>query len=502
MCVRLTQWPIDRLRRRQSQLRHKPLVLVQTVASRLVVAAASDEARGGGITVGMTLAEARALCSGLFHHEHAPQRDQRSLEVLGRWLIARFSPVVVVQPPDALLLDVTGSERLFGGLPRLAGLVHDAVAALQVTHRLAIAPTCGAAWALASFGTTGVQIVSTEQIAAALHPLPAAALRLDHEMIVALHHLGVETIGDLVRLPRQSLPSRFGPSLLLQLDRAFGRVAEPLVPLAHHVRIQASLQFESGIDSPEIINLAVRHLLDQVTPQLAWRGAGARHMLILLRCDGSPTVTKTLSLSRPTRDAKKLLNLLQCATEGISVVTKIIGITLSVPSYERINDQQLHLLDGEEQVAQADVDALLERLRSKLGEEAVLCPRLVESHLPEWSVQWERPERVTLRASPIREVASSPTRPRPLHLFPEPMEVRCVLSPSDEDMGLPVLFRHQGTSHTITQVSGPERIAGVWWAGRHKTRDYYDVEDETGRRFWLFRVVETRKWYLHGEFDG
>lgn len=500
MCVRLRQWSIDRLRRRHPQLRHKPLALVQTITSRLIVAAVSDEAKGSGITIGMTLAEARALCSDLCHHDHLPEHDRKSLEALGRWLIARFSPVVAIEPPDALLLDVTGSERLFGGLDRLAEQVCDALTNLQITHRIAIAPTSGAAWAVASFGAVDLSIVPEDQIAPALHPLPVAALRLDDEVVSALHHLGIETIVGLDRLPRQSLPSRFGVSLLLQLDRAFGRVAEPLVPLAHRVRVQASMQFEGGIDSPEVIGLALKHLLDCVVPQLARLGCGARRLTMHFRCDRASPITRTLSLSRPTRNVGTLLNLLRCATEALNAATGITAVTLSVPVYERVDDEQQRLLDGEEQVAQAEVDGLLERLRSRLGEDAVLCPRLIECHLPEWAVRWERPERVAFQQSPSQPI--TPVRSRPLHLLPEPVEVRCMLSPSDEDMGLPVLFAHDGTSHTVTQISGPERIAGVWWAGRHKTRDYYDVEDEAGRRFWLFRVAETRKWYLHGLFDG
>ena len=166
MCVRLIHWPIDRLKRqrlnRAATVRERsadsstasrtredpPLVLITTIASRQVVAVACDAARARGVRVGMTLPEARALCPGLEHADHEPDRDLRALEALARWM-NRFSPAVAIEPPDALMLDVTGSERLFGGMPRLARLVSAALARLGLGHGIAIAPTPGAAWALA-----------------------------------------------------------------------------------------------------------------------------------------------------------------------------------------------------------------------------------------------------------------------------------------------------------------------------------------------------------------
>jgi protein ImuB len=74
-----------------------------------------------------------------------------------------------------------------------------------------------------------------------------------------------------------------------------------------------------------------------------------------------------------------------------------------------------------------------------------------------------------------------------------------MVAPTTE--GPPLAFNLGHYVHTITYTIGPERIAGRWWSGHHKTRDYFKVEDEAGQRFWVFRVAETGKWYLHGLFD-
>jgi protein ImuB len=88
-----------------------------------------------------------------------------------------------------------------------------------------------------------------------------------------------------------------------------------------------------------------------------------------------------------------------------------------------------------------------------------------------------------------------------LRLLPLPREIAVILRPSDRADGKPVAFTDQGETHRLSQVTGPERIAGQWWNGHWKTRDYYNVQDEHGRRHWLFCVAETRRWFVHGVFE-
>ena len=76
-----------------------------------------------------------------------------------------------------------------------------------------------------------------------------------------------------------------------------------------------------------------------------------------------------------------------------------------------------------------------------------------------------------------------------------------MVTPSHDRDGKPILFTHHGEVHRLAHAVGPERIAGQWWQGHFKTRDYFDVEDEQGKRFWIFRVGETGRWFLHGEFE-
>jgi protein ImuB len=207
-------------------------------------------------------------------------------------------------------------------------------------------------------------------------------------------------------------------------------------------------------------------------------------------------LSKTIDLSRPSRDRKVLLDLLRNAVEMMQVGEGVIGARLSVPLFERSRCRQLGLLDGEAQAAELELEHLVERLRVRMGANAVRGVKLVESHLPEKRVVFS-----PLGMSPEKEAPFNKSQPRPLHLFPTPVEVRCMAAVSPGQEGQPISFTCRNRTYPLSHVSGPERIAGMWWEGRNKTRDYFDVEDSSGRRFWLFRVGESRRWFLHGIFD-
>lgn len=377
-------------------------------------------------------------------------------------------------------------------------------------------------------------MVSLADLPNALAPLPPAVLRLDGDTVAALHHLGVDTVERLTALPREALPARFGPQLTLRLDQALGRVAEPLVPLSHHRPVEARMEFGGVVESLETLWFAFKQLVNDVVKDLARRGCGARRMEAVFHRDGAPPLAKTINLSRASRSRANLFDLLRCATEhledggGERRQSGFTGVRLRVPVFERLTEAQTRLHDDEEAAGRAELDHLLERLVARLGDRAVARPQLVESHLPEraWTgasasefrvqssefkkgrseVRGQRSGLAKESSSLNSELQTLTSRlPRPLHLLPTPVEVRVMAEPSggDDRNSRPRQLTRGRQVHRLTHVTGPERIAGEWWRGHLKTRDYYDVEDESGRRFWLFRVVtgEAARWFVHGEFE-
>ncbi len=515
LCVHLKSWPIDRIRRRYPAFQLNPLALVQTVMAKQRVVDVCPLARSAGVRPGITLAEGRALCADLCTHASDPDKDARALEALGRWLI-RFTPVVAVQKPDALFLDVGGSERLFGGLDPLLKLVRASLERFQIQASSVIAPTPGAAWALARAGdfikpdsrpisAHAVDIHDDEAaLPAVLAPLPVDCLRLDTPAINKLHRTGIETIGQLLRLPRSVLPSRFGQALLDRIDQALGKIPEPLLALQSTTPVQAGLELDYAVDSLEAIWLILGRLLDEVVAELARRGRGARQLQVRFSRPYQSPLELPIQLSLASRDRTRLFNLLRCAMETLQTDTGFDAIRIVVLRHEPLVEAQISLLEQDHFEIKGDYAHLIERLQIRLGDNAVVRPEWVESYVPERSwvslpvSQPGLPERPAGRAPakmPVRATC------RPLCLRPAPVEIRVMVSPSEDREGRPVAFTHQQQTHRLRLAKGPERIAGEWWQGRYKTRDYFEVEDDAGQRFWIFRVLETFKWYLHGAFD-
>ncbi len=370
---------------------------------------------------------------------------------------------------------------------------------LEIHARLAVAPTPGAAWAVA-FGSKEVRIIGPSDLPGAIETLPPAALRIGPDTANALHHLGIDTIGQLMRLPRKSLPARFGNELLLRLDQALGKVAEPLVPLEPFSPIQARMDFEGAVDSLEAIWIVFKKLITTIVAELLRRGHGARELQVEFFRPYAVTLHKTIRLSRPSRDPGILFNLLRCAMETLETDVGFLGINLIVAGSQRVNEEQIQLLEHEEFAAESELSHLIERLCIRLGDEAIARPALVESYVPEKAYSWHgfstRVEGSTRVENPCHVNATTP-----LHLLNNLEEIRVMVSPSDDRDGRPISFSWRGEVHRLLHAVGPERIAGQWWQGHHKTRDYFDVEDPNGKRFWIFRVMESGKWYVHGEFE-
>jgi protein ImuB len=540
--------------------RAAPLVLVRTVASRQLVLFACETARAAGIDPGMTLAEASALCAGLTHEEHEPDKDLTALHQLARWMV-RFSPIVSLEPPDALFVDLTGSERLFHGLDRLVALIEHALTRLGLHFQLAVAETPGMAWAFTLVGSNKNERRTSnferrtskerqnasclslrsskfdvQRSTFAFQTLPIKALRLDPALLPTFHNLGIHTIAQLMQLPRETLPARFGQSVLHRLDQALGKIPEPLVPIPHTQPIRAMVEFEGGVESLTDLWQACRHLLEQIITELRQRSCGARQLLAEFFQQGQPPIVKTINLTRPAANLASLWNLLRCASETVRCGQDgFSGLKLSVPKFDRLTAEQLHLLDQENQQAAEELDHLIERLRVRLGEKVVLFPEMREAHLPELAVGYgggegakfevnkdeRRTSNVELRTSKEIQTPfclslrrstfdvqsstfvlipppSSLEKPRPLHLLPTPVDIHCTLLDGDLDQRQPISFTLANEAHPLVHCNGPERITGSWWEGRNKTRDYFEVEDRSGSRFWIFRVEETRRWYLHG----
>lgn len=493
------------------------ILLVTTVAQRRVVASCCASASRAGVAPGMTLAHARALlpARGVHVEDQDPLRERASLVRLAMWA-HRFSPVVAPDPPDGLLIDITGCARAFKGEGRLVRRVLREIQWLGFAARGAIGPTFGSAWALARFadriGCTSGVIVDGSTLREAISPLPIEGLRVSHETVDALGALGVATVGQVMDLPRSTLPARFGSELLLRLDQALGEAMERIEPVRPVPAPSVQRLFDGATTRVESIEMCVRQLIDELVTLLAARESGARTLTLdLARVDSVP-VRIDIAFSRPSRDAGHLWTLLRPRVEranlgfGIERVTLTahrVGRTRHVQA-ERWREGDAATGAGSRVEARAEAGALVDLLSNRLGSERVTRVETRGTHIPERAAAhrpaMEPPGHGLSGHDAAPDAVTNEPRPSVLLDRPEPADAIAMVPDSP-----PSRLRWRGEDHVVVIGHGPERISPEWWlqgrsaAGRAvSARDYYRVCDERGVWLWVYREVETTRWFVHG----
>ena len=511
--VWLPRWPILRLLAAQARNvarepvdPEKPFVLAVDASGGPRIAALNIAAEAEGLAVGDTVADARAKAGMLQVRPVDRAADDAALRRLTLWA-TRYTPAVSPwdeeNGADGFFLDVAGAAHLFGGEERLLADLAQRLDRFGLPARLAIADTPGAAWALARYHSRAATALPSGKEATALAPLPIEALRLSPETRTTLRRLGFKRVGALIDQPRAPFATRFERELLRRLDQALGRAAEPLKlitppPVYHSLRYL----MEPAITQEAVVAVA-RRLMQDLVHALVRDGAGARRLrLALYRLDGEVKIID-IGLSMPTRSAAhvaRLINLkLDRVTETIDAGFGFETIGLAVTIVERMKPQQTDLAVSEDADKAERCAALLDGLRERLGPHNVRRLKSIASHLPERAETFCS----TNDAAPIWPMPDE-ARPRPLLLFPraEPVEEIMALVPE----GPPQRFRWHGVMHDVARAQGPERIAGEWWRAQQPVRDYYLVEDQAGRRFWLYREglygrePNPPRWFVHGLF--
>ena len=490
-------WQTDRLRRDTAEFPDRPLVTSMRDGPRLVVSAACIAARRLGLHQGMKLAQAQAMVPALVVVPAREEADAKALTVLAGWC-RRYTPATRAEPPDGIWLDLTGCAHLFGGEDPLLLDLSRRLRRAGLSMRVAAAPTPGAAYAVARHGKRAARSVPSSRLSAVLEPLPVEALRLDPEEAALLHRFGLRTVGALEAVPRGPLTRRLGTQPMLRLDQAYGRVAEPVRPDLPAAAMQEGLVFAEPLQGAESLAAANALLADRLCRRLDAACLGARRLeLVLVRLDGS-TCVQRVGLARASRARQHLGRLLDERLDRIDPGEGIEAMWLLACVAEPLAAEQASLSD---QQAPSALSPLIDTLRNRLGPDRLWRPVPVESDVPERSVH-----RGGFETTPGG--SSWPAcLPRPVRLVDPPQKVLALAELPDQ---APAAFTWRRRRHRVVKADGPERIAGEWWLRGSELfamRDYFRVEDEDGRRFWLFRrgngvdpATGDLGWFLHGLF--
>lgn len=462
----------------------------------------------------MPLADARAILPSVTVETADAEGDATALNRLALWC-QRYSPWTTMHTPDGIALEITGCAHLFGGEKALLTDLEKHLRAFGLTIRMAVAPTIGGAWAAARYANETPCSVTAGLLREFLAPLPVASLRLDESMLGDLAMVGLKRISDLIGKPRAPLTARFGPQLLQQLDRALGHEDETLAPLAPPPLYRAELRFAEPIVTTMAVEHAIARLAQDLAAQLIEAGRGARCVeLALFRVDGHVEML-TVRTSALSREAGHLTRLFRERIEQIGdefdAGFGFDAVTLGAFDVEVFTAEQDELQANTGQTADPTGFArLIDRFINRFGAANIFrfAPRA--SHVPERSMQVltaaEEKEHAPW-GEHLRALQGGAQLGRPLLLLSPPEEITALSEVPD---GPPIRFVWKRVAHHVARADGPERIAPEWWlhpeGERRRTRDYYRVEDEEGRRFWLFRSGlyerggEEPRWFIHGLF--
>ena len=509
------------------------MALYERIKGGLRLAAIDAEAGKAGLTVGQNLADARAMVPVLTVREIDRPMLEAVFADFADWH-SNASPLVAVMSDVTafgdLMLDITGVAHLFGGERPMLRLLLTRLRDLGYTVSGAIAPTIGGAWAISHFARS--QVVEPMDMETTLDGLPVNALRLSPVQIAGLTQMGLKTIGQLRVRERKSLQARFGLSLLVRLDQAFGQIEERMVPRLPVAERYAERRFVDPIGLMDDVLMTAHDLAIQLAIRLEAEGIGGQAFHLFLYRVDHKVMSLSVNSARLTRDSEHITKLFSNRSERLEgeydAGFGIDMIRLAVSSVGELDAVQLGAFvthDGAE-----DLDQLQDRMSSRLGALAVLRTQFVASHIP---------ERAARLAPAVVHVTATEARPpielvRPLRLLPVPELVAINAEVPD---GLPASMIWRRVGYRLIKASGPERLGAEWWRSGQRlqlvppfvprkpepgekpekpphipnllqfnpetgTRDYYIAEDADGRRFWIYRqgLYSENHWYLHGFF--
>jgi protein ImuB len=449
--------------------------LAVTAAGRIL--AADDAALADGIAPGMGLSAARAMVPHITLAPSDPIREAAALEALACWA-GGFTPRVVLASPQALLLEIGGCLRYFGGVENIAAAVVAGCAEQGFHACAAVAPTpLGALW-LAQMRTSAI-CQDAAALAAALDALPPVPLPQRTRELLA--GFGARTLGEARRLPRTALAQRIGVDASAALARAYGELPDLRRDFVFPERFAQAVEFPAPVDNAGALLFAARRLVAALAGWLAARQAGVEACTLQLVHRGRPASILELRFAAATRDGARFERVLRERLERLKLEGAVESIRLLAEGAD-LPGHSAALFDGRG-AADDNFAALIERLRARLGEDAVHGIVAVAGH---------RPEAATRAAPQGKDVAAAPAGPRPFWLLPVPEHI-------PERGGRP------WREGPLRLVAGPERIESGWWdegeGGGDARRDYFVALTADARWAWVFRKLSAPGgWFLHGWF--
>ncbi|MGO1766852.1 hypothetical protein CAP48_07530 [Advenella sp. S44] len=449
-----------------------------------LVRVCSPVARAAGVQPGMRISGVNTLCPQAVLTQYDEHIHRSSIQAASLALL-QYSPELALGERDTLLLDVTASLSLFGGVRRLYRRIQGTLRGLCLSACCAMASTAGGAWLLATAACARWRrCLKPHTLVRRLDALPVGSLPAAHPYDAWLGSIGCATLGALRQLPRAGLQRRTSKQVLQALDAAYGKTPEIFKWIIAPLQFQGRIELIERVEYADAINRVAGRLVEQLCGWLAGHQRAVTQVVLLLEHErGRHACAPTrlaLTTASPTRDPSHLMRLLQEHLHHLKLAAPVIALALEAG---RIQDAAPVAEDlfPEPGGTPQDRQRVLEIILARLGHDRVLIPQPLADHRPEIANRWGPANKTSVKGHLVDGVE----RPCWLLEKPLPLSVR----------------KHRpwyGSSLRILQ--GPERIEDGWWEGWSQ-RDYFVAQDNTGVRYWLFQERYGHlRWFLHGIF--
>lgn len=448
------------------------------IADGTDVLVCNQPAHALGVRAGMRLSAACALSPRLNYRLRDAAAETATLATLAAWA-GQFTPNVSLESPRALLLDIEGSLRFFGGIRPILQTLKRGLDDMGYTATMACAPTATAALLLARARMQKI-INCKRALEAVVATLPLSALECDARTAQTLHAVGVRRVGDLLALPRDGLARRCGQPLLDTVDRALGRLPAPRQFFTPPEQFDARLELAVPISNSEALLFAANRLLNQLTGFLAARNGGVQRFTLTLMHERCAPTRIEIGLVTPTRDVKHLTLLVRERLAALVLPAPALALRIEANDILVLAEENRELFPSRDG-AQGEWQKLVERLRARLGSNAVHGLATQAEH---------RPERAWRTAPPGTASSAPASGARPLWLLSAPQ-------PLPE-----IATRPQYRENALAFLAGPERIESGWWDDDDVKRDYFVAQTPDHATLWIYRERRAPGgWYLHGVFS-
>jgi protein ImuB len=538
-CLLIPDLPLHAALRAEPELAGLPLVVTTGPGPRAEILSASREAVRGGVQLGQSLRQARAVLPDVEVRIASPVLERAARAAMldvalslspRAEAVARSGGLFAAE--GAVLLDASGISALHESESRFASVLHARaeraglrgfvalaasrglaqLAARQLAYASGLAPSSRSARSAPALETT--RIVAPKQELAFLGPLPIDLLDPDDETAEALSRFGVHRIRDLLGLSRRDLAARVGPGILELVARARGEEIEPPIQAPRSLALEEGIDLESPLENLEPLAFVLRGLVSRLTERLALRALGCGELRASLRFEGGGRDERRIALASPCQDERVLLRLLRQALESKPPAAAIDGVTL-VCEGVRLRREQLDLFlpRGPDP---SQLDQTLAELGSICGSERVGSPTLLDDHRPDAFALRPFTGRIVAERSARRDAAGVSPLTRTGRLPVDTptigaraaarLTLRAVRPPARAEVrvegGRPVALRSAVSQGEVVEIAGPWRTTGHWWSETgHFAIDHYDVQMSDGSVLRLCFDWRRNEWQVDGLYD-